>query len=93
MYLDPDGRRCAWGHVDPENTASYGFKTVEDLKRLGVGVAATLSEDDMSWAKDLQFAHDNSDTPERMLGAFKRRALDYGLVWPADVPTELATNP
>lgn len=73
-YVTDDGRRCAWGWVDPSLTDedSGDVQGLFDKER---GVAAYLSLDDLRFAMALQDAHDSStdDTLERDLRAFAGR--------------------
>lgn len=59
MYSDGEGKRCAWGWVD----TSLGQDVVggvDCLRSGGVGLASTLSADEMTFARALQDAHDTS---------------------------------
>lgn len=67
-YLTADGRRCAWGWVDPEGTANITEGGVGSLHADGVGLAAQLSRDAVDWACALQNAHDRVDP---CYGAFR----------------------
>jgi len=64
VYNGPDGRRCAWGHVDPEGTRDPGIdvdgNAVMALHTNGIGLAALLTEADALFALRLQRAHDGS---------------------------------
>lgn len=58
VYLTKDGRRCAWGWVDPENTP-YRIRTLIHLRADNVGIAGRLSYPDYLFAIELQSAHDS----------------------------------
>jgi hypothetical protein len=60
VYLTKDGRRCAWGWVDPEGTSALPVDdlSVASLRDRGIGLAATLSLADVGFARRLQNAHD-----------------------------------
>lgn len=63
LYLTDDGRRCAWGWIDPEATASVeamSIGDVRDLKYERVGLASSLDKEDLNFALDLQQEHDMS---------------------------------
>jgi hypothetical protein len=86
-YMTPDGRRCAWGHVDPEGTGRLGSEgiTVRGLWEKRVGVAATLDPDGLSFATDLQQVHDNHGielAPEELEAAFREFAALHKLSFP-----------
>lgn len=51
-YLTQDGKRCAWGWVDPEGTKDAPTFSVYGLKLHNMGIAAELSYDDGSYTKD-----------------------------------------
>lgn len=61
-YITQDGKRCAWGWVDPEGTVSplgYGrIGSVNSLRMEAGGLARRLSESDAAFAMELQDAHD-----------------------------------
>lgn len=80
VLFDPDtGMRCAWGHVDPENTKGHSNGTVEELVKARVGVAATLTTDQVEFGTALQIAHDRSDTPHEMVGRLRALATQFNL--------------
>lgn len=87
VYDDGNGRHCAWGWVDPASW-KYNVKDdgdgvqVQELREMGVGVAACITAEQLEFAKELQSRHDNSSTPERMMDAFRQLAHAYGLVFP-----------
>lgn len=59
-YLTEDGKRCAWGHVDPDGTKEQ-VGTVADLNLNRVGLAAYLYPEDVApngFACQLQRCHD-----------------------------------
>lgn len=83
-YLTPDGLRCAWGHVDPEGTAGSGTTPV---RRLSVGVAATLESADLVFAERLQLCHDwpaLNRTAWSMEELFRKLAAEYNLIYPEE---------
>lgn len=87
-----DGRilRCAWGHVDPEETGRCADAgNVFDLAWAKVGLAGRLSEDDLMWADELQGMHDGAGfgreregCPVDMEERFHWFAAKHGLVIP-----------
>lgn len=89
LYLMDDGKRCAWGWVDPEGTVNQWGQpmvgSVTTLASRGCGIAAGLGLDDMEFAMDLQEAHDRTDlwpADGRMAGALAKFAAKYGLTIP-----------
>lgn len=91
QYLTAGGDRCAWGHVDPENTGDTQLGgTVNALRDKGIGLAALLPVEDMGFAVDLQRAHDNVDNAdcpsnkEAMQTALRNVAEAYNLIYPED---------
>ena len=88
MYLTDDGRRCAWGHVDPNGTVGptgrvYGG-SIRTLTHVGHGLAPRLSEEDLDFALLLQGTHDHA-TNETLRSCFVRFGKYHNLTWPADV--------
>lgn len=70
VYLSPEGKRCAWGHVDPEGTAQagcYNGSGVGSLRRMGIGLAAHLSGPELKFAEELQNAHDGTNADPNAL--------------------------
>lgn len=58
VYFDATtARRCAWGWVDPANTGGQ-MGSVNTLKLKNCGRAAALSESGLTFAEQLQNAHD-----------------------------------
>ena len=86
VYQDKDGNRCAWGWIDLSLTDDEGG--VATLKNRGIGIAATLNDDELEFASLLQLAHDettNCDGGQIMLDSFIAIGQNHGLIWPADV--------
>lgn len=92
LYNGPNGRRCAWGHVDPDGPFSEG-KGVRFQRESGRGLAAHLDEETLVFAIELQAAHDRParkgrpkpavDQPDpNMEPAFRALGRRYGLTWP-----------
>lgn len=80
VYQNPDGLRCAWGHVDLSlKDEECGVFT---LYTLGVGIAATLSPEERHFASRLQKAHDTGVTPERMEFELRELASKNNLTFP-----------
>ena len=84
-YLDSNGNRCAWGHVDPEGTATNPAMTVTDLRVHRIGIAASLTDDGVEFARELQRAH---DAPYSAIGVerdMRQVAEKHGLTIPDEV--------
>lgn len=84
-YLTSDGRRCAWGWVDPEGTVVKGIAcigTVRSLRDENVGVAAELDYYQIRFAQDMQNTHDFAadDTLEAKM---RDLAKQYNLTVPS----------
>lgn len=77
---------CAWGWVDPDIPFSHNYVALGVLHCEGIGVAGSLSLEDLEWASRLQACHDSQVCPENMRASFQEFALQCGLTWPADVP-------
>lgn len=80
VYDDGTGRRCAWGWVDPATKGHDGI--VRDLHLKGIGIAASLSEEQLTFASDLQGAHDGIGT-RGMIRRLRNLAETYSLIIPA----------
>lgn len=83
-YLTEDGRRCAWGHVDPEHLGlDITEGTVRSLASRKIGIATSLSSADLDFAARMQRAHDFAAQHNKDLRArFVQFATDNGLTWP-----------
>ncbi len=81
------GDRCAWGWVDPDGPPAHHVGAVSDLRRAGIGIAAKLDSDMLSFASRLQECHDGAKEgkPDDMRYRFIEFAEDEDLVWPDDV--------
>lgn len=77
LYLDNHGRRCAWGHVDKSLTNEIGG--VETIK---IGIAKRLNEEDLEFAKHLQWVHDTSYSPNSMVSKLRDLANTWNLTIP-----------
>lgn len=87
VYLTADGKRCAWGHVDPEGTTREDVPngaSVYKLNHKGLGLAACLFNGDLEWADRLQRVHDAGNTPEAMRASLVEFADRHGLTIPED---------
>lgn len=82
-YSNQANMRCAWGWVDLELGIEH-VGTVYDLANNG-GIAATLSREELQFARQLQIAHDGAFEPRNMLHDMRVLARDYGLKWPEGV--------
>ena len=80
VYLTSDGKRCAWGWVDPEGTCGE-TGVVEQLARRGIGLASCLSYNGQCFARSLQYAHDGSN-PNRLEQSMRDFAENWGLTIP-----------
>jgi hypothetical protein len=89
VYLSPDGKRCAYGHVDPEGTGGLepdSLLTVDVLRERSIGIAAMLNREDVEFAVRLQGCHDEAaigvqgreDMKQNML----KLAREFGLTVP-----------
>ena len=82
LYEDPStDRRCAWGHVDT-TLHERDWGSVNHLHSEGIGVAAQLGVDDLSFAQQLQRCHDGSRNPAEMESLLRDLASRYGLTVP-----------
>jgi hypothetical protein len=75
----PGGARCAWGWVDPVAT-KHMWENVATLRDSGVGVAASLSDVQLTFALALQSTHDSK------LPGMEARLRDLGHRWRLDWP-------
>lgn len=81
-YDDGDGKRCAWGHVDP-SLSGADFRNVSDLFHLKVGVASTINSAlDLAFAAQLQTTHDVNPIPSNMESEFRCIAQINNLIFP-----------
>lgn len=80
QYLTEDGRRCAWGWVDPDDTTN-ATGTVLTLRAAGCGLAAHLLPDDLRFARALQIAHDQAPDDE-LEASMRKFAEDWALTCP-----------
>lgn len=87
VYLTPDGRRCAWGHVDPEGTAYGRGSPVSSLARNGIGLAAHLSPGDLSFAIQLQQTHDGAAPGDSR--SLERAMRDLARLFDLSIPDEV----
>lgn len=85
-YDNGQGMKCAWGHVDP--SLKDETDAVRDLRDQGIGVAASLTDDQVAFAQRLQYAHDDGDNPFRMYVQLKDVATRFNLS-----DTELGPQP
>jgi hypothetical protein len=77
MYNDGNGKHCAWGWVDESLSDEQCYVT--DLAMEGIGLAATLDEDQLNFAAQLQRAHDRVGSMEQSLRDLAKR---YNLIVP-----------
>lgn len=83
VYAAPDGRRCAWGHVDLSLTAEDEDDTsIPNLRAAGIGLAAELDGPGLTFALVLQDAHDVAYVPGHMETRLRALAGHYGLTIP-----------
>lgn len=80
-----EGRHCAWGWVDPivSSKPHYCRYFVNGLMADGIGVAAGLDLVGITFARQLQWCHDDSMTPATMERRLKQLGEREGLTWPA----------
>lgn len=83
VYEAPDGKRCAWGHVDPE---ARGVGSVYGLRYDYAGLAVRLSSEDLAFADKLQVAHDRADVDGN--GTVERRMRNVALLYGLTIPEE-----
>lgn len=81
VYVDPEGRRCAWGHVDP-SLGPRDVGTVYNLSEEGRGIAGRMTAGDLDFARALQRCHDGSGGPDDMRERLLKFAADNGLAVP-----------
>ena|SRR5687767_9076692 len=72
--------RCAFGHVDTSLDQQAG--DVYSLATSGVGLAATLSQEELFFAYQLQRAHDSSTGPGDMKQKLETLRVLTGLYFP-----------
>lgn len=89
-YLCPDGRRCAWGWVDPEGTVGADGRArpggIWSLLNGGYGIAAKLDAGPggtLEFAEELQGVHDRSSSPEDMQRSLVKFAEKHQLTVPS----------
>lgn len=97
VYQAPDGKRCAWGHVD-ESLTERATGSVGILHYLREGLAAGLDAvpRGLSFATALQRAHDCNDdrlAPDEMVKRLRVVADQYDLSWPEGIPESAADVP
>lgn len=82
-YELPDGRRCAWGWVDPAGTSGRSG-TILSLYNQRVGLLAELTYDVVNWAYGLQGVHDAkiNNNPSALECAMRAFAALHGLTFP-----------
>lgn len=83
LYRGPEGRRCAIGHVIPDDRYATTLEGKSPLT-IEVSSAANLSENDTSFADDLQMCHDKADTPNGM----RKRLTDFAAKHHLTIPAE-----
>lgn len=81
VYQSPDGKRCAWGHVDPSLTKEHRTG-VRGLFEDQIGVAATIDVKDLIFVERLQDAHDRATSPNHMDDNLMMLANQYDLEIP-----------
>lgn len=91
VYLNSDGKRCAWGHVDTSLDATHSG-SVSYLRLEGIGLAAQLDDGQTWFATQLQAAHDaifddtgrsaQAQTPAMVKEALENLARKYNLTIP-----------
>jgi hypothetical protein len=79
VYCTTGGAHCAWGWVDPAETKGK-FGSVATMKDCGVGIAAGLSDVQLTFALALQSTHDSK------LPGMEARLRDLGHRWRLDWP-------
>ncbi len=85
VYGDDKGCHCAWGWVDPKASEKpeYARYFINGLMADGIGLAASLDLNGVTFATHLQWCHDDSKTPATMERRLKQLGDREGLVWPA----------
>ncbi len=84
-YANEDGtKHCAWGWVDTQLASDDG-RFFSRLRREGVGIAATLGEEEAKFAGLLQNAHDHSTTPSAMKWELRSLAKEHHLTIPEEL--------
>lgn len=79
-YGNDLGHRCAWGWVDTTLSGDI-MGPVRDLRDDGIGLAASLSDDQLEFAGDLQACHDEA-SDGTLKDAFRRFARRHRLAVP-----------
>ena len=80
VYAHTDGRRCAWGWVDRSLTPNHDSTFFVD--ELHAGIAPRMTMDELEFARELQWCHDDSRTPAAMERRLRRLGEREKLRWP-----------
>lgn len=90
LYRDGNGRKCAVGWCIPDDAYRSVWEEVgvDDENAIGAQIrrAAGIGDNNISFAKDLQWAHDKSTSPEGMKAGLAKVAAGYGLRIPEVSP-------
>lgn len=82
MYFNSvTNEHCAWGWVDTDLTDA-ACDSIDYMKVHNIGVAGTLTDEDVDFATALQSAHDSGASPGHMRSKFVALAAHFGLVAP-----------
>lgn len=88
LYNAPDGKHCAWGHVDPTLPLdAEGLAIAPNCSDDGImryGLAGNLDDHALEFAARLQSAHDRIESrrPARMRRALEALANQHRLLVP-----------
>lgn len=92
VYRTSDGKKCAFGHLIPDEVYESGMENIIAINLLDSGV--TKFKDFRKWSdenikkqyhsfiNDLQCQHDYAISPEDMKNRFHKLAIDYNLQVP-----------
>lgn len=93
LYRGPDGRKCAVGHLIPDDQYQAYFDTQEAsydyfLRNIVVNLPA-LRGVTLDFLRDLQNAHDSASTATEMANNFRRLAFRYDFAMPPELCSPL----
>jgi hypothetical protein len=82
LYADGKGRHCAFGWIDTEITSDQSTWYIDDLAGDYKGLASRMTMEQLEFARQLQWCHDESTTPASMERRLRRLGEREDLVWP-----------
>lgn len=82
LYCDSSGKHCAVGWIDTDLRADQSTWFVDDLAIETKGVLSHMTIDELEFARQLQWCHDEATTPAIMERRLKRLGERLKLTWP-----------